>query len=80
MSSRTLKFVSAAAFAVALIATVAVARTVHTRTTAAGAQPAQDSAMSAAPAAMPRPALDGFIACGTLSNSECETLGKLLPM
>jgi hypothetical protein len=80
MISRTVKIVSAAAIAAALIGTVAVSRTVHTRLTAAGAQPAQDSAMSAAPAAMTRPALNGYIACGTMSYSDCAKIETLLPM
>jgi hypothetical protein len=80
MITRTMKIVSAAVIAAALIGTVAVSRTVHTRTTAAGARPAHDSATGAVAGAMTRPALNGFIACGTLSYSDCEKLEKMLPM
>lgn len=78
MIAYTIKFRSAAVLAAALLAAVAAARTVHTRA-AAGAQPAQASAMGAAPAALTRPALHGFIACGTLSYSDCERLETILP-
>jgi hypothetical protein len=80
MITRTVKIVSAAAIAAALIGTVAVSRTIHTRLAAAGAQPAHDSAMAAAPRAMTRPVLNGYIACGRLSYSECEKIETLLPM
>ena len=80
MISRTTKFLSAAAITAALIATVAVARTVHTRLATADARPAQDSAMGAAPGDMTQAPLNGFIACGTLSYSDCAKIETMLPM
>ncbi len=49
MKTSKAKFLSAAVIAAALIATVAVARTVHTHVAAAGAQPAHTSAMGCGP-------------------------------
>jgi hypothetical protein len=80
MITRTMKIVSAAVIAAALIGTVAVSRTVQTRLAAADAQPAHDSATGAVPGATTRPALNGFIACGRLSYSDCEKLETMLPM
>jgi len=80
MITRTMKILSAAVITAALIGTVAVSRTVHTRLAAADAQPAHDSAMGAAPGAMTRPVLNGYIACGRLSYSDCEKLETMLPM
>jgi predicted lysophospholipase L1 biosynthesis ABC-type transport system permease subunit len=80
MISRTTKFLSTTAITAALIATVAVARTVHTRTTAADARPAHTCAMGAAPGGMTRPALNGFLACGKMSYFDCEKIETLLPM
>jgi hypothetical protein len=82
MISRAVKILSAAAIAAILIGTVAVSGTFHTRTDAAGVQPAQDSALGAASGAMTRSPLHGHgnIACGMLSYSDCETLEMTLPM
>jgi hypothetical protein len=79
MITHTMKILSAAVIAAALIGTVAVSRTVHSGADAPGAPPAHDSAMNAAPGAATRPALNGFIACGALSTSDCENLGTWLP-
>jgi hypothetical protein len=80
MISRTVEIVSAAAIAAALIGTVAVSRTVHTRPTATDARPTHDSTIGAVRGALTRPALNGYIACGTLSYSDCEKLETMLPM
>ena len=83
MILRSVKILSAAAIAATLIGTVAVSRTLQPCVDAAGAQqPAQESAMGAAPGAMTRSPLHGqwSIACGTLSFSECKTLEMTLPM
>ena len=80
MITRTMKIVSAAVIAAALIGTVAVSRTVHTRPTAADSRPTHDSTIGAVRGAMTRPALNGFIACGMLSYSDCEKIETLLPM
>jgi hypothetical protein len=80
MITRTMKILSAAVITAALIGTVAVSRTVHTRPAAAGAQPAHDSTIGAVRGALTRPALNGYIACGTLSYSDCEKIETMLPM
>ncbi len=80
MKSRRMKFLSAAVIAATLIATVAIARTIHTHAAAAGAQPSHGSAMRAAPGEMARSPRHGNIACGTMSYSDCEKLEMLLPM
>jgi hypothetical protein len=79
MVTRTVKIVSAAAIAAALIGTVAVSRTVHTGAATAGAQPTHDSTIGAVRGAMTRPALNGYIACGTMSYSDCQKIETLLP-
>jgi hypothetical protein len=82
MVSRAVKILSAAAIAAALVGTVAVSRTVHTRKDVANVQPAHDSGLGVAPGAMTRSPLHGHgnIACGMLSYSDCETLKMTLPM
>jgi hypothetical protein len=75
MISRKTKLLSTAIAAVALIATVAVASTVHTRMQASngdvvGAVPGQF-------AAFPQ---HGVVACGMTSRSDCETIKMMLPM
>ena len=80
MITRTMKIVSAAVITAALIGTVAVSRTVHTNSTAADARPVHDSTIGAVRGALTRPALNGFIACGTMSYSDCEKLETMLPM
>ena len=80
MKSRKTRFFSAAVIAAALIATVAIARTVHTRAATAGAQPSHGSAIGAAPGEMARSPLHGSIACGTMSFADCEQLEQMLPM
>jgi hypothetical protein len=79
MISGKMKFVSAAVAVAALIATVSVARTVHTRVAVAGAQAPHGSAVSASRGEIMHAPLHGSIACGALSYSECERLEMLLP-
>jgi hypothetical protein len=78
MISRKAKFFSTAAAAVALIATVAVARTVHTHTAANHAHISAGKVTSA-PAAQTTPAPYGAIACGMALDADCEKLETLLP-
>ncbi len=80
MKIRTTKFLSAAVISAALIATVAIARTVHTHGSAAGAPPAQHSVLGAWPGEMARAPLHGSIACGTMSYADCQRLEEMLPM
>jgi len=80
MKSHTMKILSTAVIAAALIATVAIARTVHTHVAAAGAEPSQTGAMSAGRGDIMRSPLHGNIACGAMSYSECERLEEMLPM
>ncbi len=79
MKTHQKRFLSAAVIAAALIATVAVARTVHTRLAAADMAPAQ-SALGAGPRAMAPLAPHGIVACGAMSYSDCEKIETLLPM
>ena len=80
MITRTMKIVSAAVITAALIGTVAVSRTVHMRPTVADARPVHDSTIGAVRGALTPPALNGFIACGTMSYSDCEKIETMLPM
>ena len=80
MKTQKTKFLSAAVIAAALIATVAVARTVHTHVAAAGGAPAQHSAMGASSKVMAHSPLRGSMACGTMSYLDCQQLEQLLPM
>jgi len=79
MISRKAKFFSTAAAAVALIATVAVAHTVHTHTVANHAHISAGKVTSAPPA-QTTPAPHGAIACGMALDADCEKLETLLPM
>jgi hypothetical protein len=76
MTSRTVKFLSVAVTAAALIATVAVARTVHTH--AALTHASRDSAGATTGQMTPAP-LHGIIACGMMNYSDCEKIEMLLP-
>jgi hypothetical protein len=71
MKTSKAKFLSAAVIAAALIATVAVARTVHTHVAMAGAQSAHNSAMGAARNDTMASSPHGILACGMAINSDC---------
>jgi len=81
MTSKKTKFLSAAATAAVLIATVAVAHTVHNH--ASPAEPSQITAGKVVntPPAQTAPAPShGAIVCGMALDSDCEKLETLLPM
>ena len=78
MKTHKTRFLSAAVIAVGLIATVAVARTVHTRQTPA--QPSHAREMSAAHGPMSPALRNGVIVCGMANASDCEKIGPPLPM
>jgi len=80
MISRTTKFLSAAAVAAALIATVAVGRTVQTHAVAAGAHTTHGSAINAAPGQITPFRRHGILACPLANETDCEKLEMLLPM
>ena len=79
MISRT-KFLSAAVIAVALVATVAVARTVHTYTAPAD-QVRAGKVIGTAPGEATRYPRHGIIVCGGLTTAaDCEKIEMMLPM
>lgn len=75
MSART-KYLSAALAVVAVIATVAVARTLH-----APNAPARETVGSAAPAprALTPAQLHGIVGCGGSPGLDCDEVEQLLP-
>ncbi|HYC16035.1 MAG TPA: hypothetical protein VEC94_02420 [Pseudolabrys sp.] len=75
MLSRKTKFLSAAVGVLALIATVAVARTVHTHTTSAE-QPrvSTDKVIGTAPTQTTPARRHGIIVCGMAIDSDCEKI------
>jgi invasion protein IalB len=78
MISRKIRFITAAA-ALALIASVAVARTVHTHTPSAAAH-ATIGKVTTPPSETAPPHRHGVIVCGMANDSDCEKLEMLLPM
>ena len=78
MKTHRTKFLSAAVIAAGLIATVTVARTVHTHQ--ATAQFSHGRQMSTAPGSMSQAPRNGAIVCGMANTSDCEKIGPLLPM
>ena len=77
MISRNAKFLSA--IAIALIATVAVARTIQTHVAPADAHVTSGKVISTPPAQMPSHR-QGIIVCGMALDANCEKLETLLPM
>jgi hypothetical protein len=77
MISRNAKFLSA--IAIALIATVAVARTIHTHVAPSGAQVTSGKVIGTTPPQM-SPHREGIIVCGMALDANCEKLESLLPM
>ena len=81
MMSRKTNFLSAAAAAVALIASVAVAHTVHTRAVSTDQTHVTTGKVVGPPPAQMAPApARGNIACGMALDTDCEKLESLLPM
>jgi hypothetical protein len=81
MLSNKPKFLSAAAAVAVLIATVAVARTVHTHTVPADQAHVTTGKIVGTPPAQTTPTPPhGVIACGMALDSDCEKLETLLPM
>ena len=74
--STTMKILSATAVAAALLATVAVAHTVHTQV--AAAQTTSGQAIATIPHSAPFVRHDNF-ACALASETECEKIEMLLP-
>lgn len=77
MTSR-MKILSAAATVAVLLATVAVARTVHSHATSA-LHAAHESTIAAAPGQMMPARRHGNIACAAASEAECEKLETWFP-
>jgi predicted lysophospholipase L1 biosynthesis ABC-type transport system permease subunit len=80
MISRKAKFLSVVASLAVLIATVAVARNVHTHLAPAGAQVSSGKVTGAAPSQTTTPRQHGIIVCGMALDSDCEKLETLMPM
>ena len=78
MKTHKTKLLSVAVIAAGLIATVAIARTVHTHQTPAQLSHARE--MSAAHSPVSPAQRNGAIVCGMANASDCEKIGPLLPM
>ncbi|MFZ0672487.1 MAG: hypothetical protein WBW13_19830 [Pseudolabrys sp.] len=79
MISRNIKFISGAAV-IALLATVAVARTVHTHAPSASAHATTGKVIGTPANQSASPYRHGVIVCGMAIDSDCEKLEMLLPM
>jgi len=77
MISTKAKFLSA--IVIALIATVAVARTMHTPVAPSGAHVTTGKVIGTTPAPA-APHRQGIIVCGMALDANCEKLETLLPM
>ena len=75
MVSKNAKFLSAVALA--LIATVAVARTIHTNVALSDAHVTTGKVIGTTPA---QPPPQGIMVCGMALDANCEKLETLLPM
>lgn len=80
MISRKIRLLSAAAGVAALVATVAVARTVHTNVVAANHPVATGKVIGTAPRQATPARHYGIIACGMALDADCEKIETLLPM
>ncbi|HEY6861467.1 MAG TPA: hypothetical protein VI358_16990 [Pseudolabrys sp.] len=79
MISYKMKFLSAAVAVAALVATVAVARTVHTHAVPTN-QASRSKVIGTAPDQATPPRRHGLIVCGMAIDSDCEKIETLLPM
>jgi hypothetical protein len=79
MISRKMKFLSAAVAVAALVATVAVARTVHTHAVPTN-QASRNKVIGTVPDQATPPRRHGVIVCGMAIDSDCEKIETLLPM
>lgn len=81
MINRKTKFLSAAVAALALLATVSVARTVHTHAVPSDrAQMTTGKVIGTAPAQTTPAPRRGMVVCGMALDSDCEKIETLLPM
>jgi len=81
MISRKMKFLSAVVGVAALIATVAVARTVHTHAVPADqAHASSGKVIDTVPSQTAPARRHGVIVCGMAIDSDCEKIETLLPM
>jgi len=80
MISRKNKLLAAAAGMVALIATVAVARTVHTHTNVATPAQVSGKVTGTTPAQTTPLAHHGILTCGMALDSDCEKFETFMPM
>ena len=79
MISRKIRLITAAA-AVALLASVAVARTVHTHAPSAAGHATSGKVTTPHAGQTASPHHRGAIVCGMANDSDCEKLEMLLPM
>ena len=79
MISRKIRLITAAA-AVALLASVAVARTVHTHAPSTAANATSGKVITPPAGQTASPHHRGAIVCGMANDSDCEKLEMLLPM
>jgi hypothetical protein len=81
MMSRKIRLLSAAAGVAALVATVAVARTVHTHGVLGNNPPVSTGKVIGTAPAQTTPARrHGIIVCGMALDNDCEKIETLLPM
>jgi len=79
MISRKIRLITAAT-AVALLASVAVARTVHTHAPSTAAHATSGKVVAPPASQTASPHHRGPIVCGMANDSDCEKLEMLLPM
>ncbi len=80
MMSRKIRLLSAAAGIAALLATVAVARTVHTNGVRANNPVSTGKVIGTAPSQATPARRHGIIVCGMALDADCEKIETLLPM
>src|SRR5262249_4284127 len=79
MISRKIRFITAATV-LALLASVAVARTVHTHAPTTASQATSGKVTGTPTNQSASPHRHGVIVCGMANDSDCEKLEMLLPM
>lgn len=77
--ARKTKYLSAALAAVAVVATVAVARTIHSHAVSTERATVGSGVMSAAPEPTMPGELHGIVACGFATGLDCDQVEQLLP-